>query len=400
MPITKNRVSKNKNYKTIEEAVLPEVDKALETAFFYGFKPVKRPALKKEDSSTVEDLDKEICYLNTEEDLKKCHRIEEKMSVLRNYSGSINKAVSPEMFCYKTSEKNKKQSFLNLVVLGNFNSVSEIIAIKTSIAILSEKEPKELSIEINSIGDKESFSRFEKDFWIHVKKNIDSLPDDFRQVVSTSNNLKEILSHHQEENLADFWTTAPKPIHYLTPLSIKHFKEVLEYLESFEVSYDINHFLIPNKDYCHQTVFRIKDEKGGELALGIQHCNLARRAGLKKDFSFLTVAVKDNLSSKKISLNKIRPKFYLVQFGAKAKMKSLLVIESLRQAGVPLYHSLTRDKLTGQLSAAESLKPAYILIIGEKEALENSVIVRNMETRVQEVVPSEKIVSYLKRIRV
>jgi hypothetical protein len=44
--------------------------------------------------------------------------------------------------------------------------------------------------------------------------------------------------------------------------------------------------------------------------------------------------------------------------GQEAKLKSLRVIEVLRQSKIPVYHSLTKDKLTAQLMSAENLQSA------------------------------------------
>ena len=50
-------------------------------------------------------------------------------------------------------------------------------------------------------------------------------------------------------------------------------------------------------------------------------------------------------------------------------------------------------------AVAENLKVPYIIIMGQKEALENAVIVRNMANRSQTVVPIPKLADYLKHLR-
>ena len=41
----------------------------------------------------------------------------------------------------------------------------------------------------------------------------------------------------------------------------------------------------------------------------------------------------------------------------------------------------------------------YIIILGHKEAIEKVVIVRNLDTQTQEVVPQEELIKYLKKLR-
>jgi histidyl-tRNA synthetase len=70
----------------------------------------------------------------------------------------------------------------------------------------------------------------------------------------------------------------------------------------------------------------------------------------------------------------------------------------LRSERIPVYHSLTKDKITGQLSGAEYMKATHVLIIGQKEALENSIVVRHVVTREQETVYLSDLVNFLKKI--
>ena len=82
-----------------------------------------------------------------------------------------------------------------------------------------------------------------------------------------------------------------------------------------------------------------------------------------------------------------------------AKLKSLNVIEILRKAHVPIAQSLSKDSLGTQLAIAEKLQIPYTLIFGVKEAIDESVIVRNMSNRSQETVKISKLLEYLKNLK-
>ena len=85
------------------------------------------------------------------------------------------------------------------------------------------------------------------------------------------------------------------------------------------------------------------------------------------------------------------------QSGFEAKAKSLGVIEALRKAKVPIVHSLSKDKLSIQLGMAEKSEIPFVIIIGQKEAMDGTVIVRKMSTRLQDTVKVEKLADYLKK---
>jgi len=397
--LTKEKSSAlNKNSNNLS---LYNIDKALETAFFYGFIPIKTPQASKEDCLQSKSFENGLCLKKLSQGLERSHSIDNKIYLLRTYiEGGFRSFPFPLSICYRDKEEYKEkepESFLNLSILGSGSSVAEALALKTSLAILRDQDAKNLKIEINSVGDKESFGKFEKELLNFVKKNAEDLPKNLVQTLKKEP--EEILKENIEEDSKEMMANMPKPLNFLNPQAIKHFKEVLEYLEFFETPYDLNHTLIPNKQYCSQTIFQIKSDDD-VVAIGVRHHNIVKKLRVRKEIPYLSVSIKDNAHKLKINIKKVKPKYFLVQFGNKAKAKCLAIIESLRKARIPIYHSLTKDKLMGQLTTAENLNFPYIIIIGEKEALEQSVVVRNTETRVQETVSSCDLVNYLRKLKI
>ena len=104
-------------------------------------------------------------------------------------------------------------------------------------------------------------------------------------------------------------------------------------------------------------------------------------------------------ASKNKKIEKLKPaQFYLVQLGSLAKFHTLGIIEKLRQENIRVHHSLTKENIGGQLSSAEYLKCSHLLIIGQKEAIEKSVVVRSMEVREQETVAMNELTTHLKKL--
>jgi histidyl-tRNA synthetase len=63
-----------------------------------------------------------------------------------------------------------------------------------------------------------------------------------------------------------------------------------------------------------------------------------------------------------------------------------------------VHQALSKDKLAGQLSVAERIETPYMILIGKKEAMEQSAIVRDMSTRSQETVPLSKLAQHVKKL--
>jgi histidyl-tRNA synthetase len=206
---------------------------------------------------------------------------------------------------------------------------------------------------------------------------------------------------------------APDSISFLCPDCKKHFKEVLEYLEEMGVQYNINKNLVRGLSYYTRTVFEIMEENenaedgNAKLAIagGGRYDYLARQLGSKKDVPAvgLSIGVDRIIASswyKKLAPRIMKkPKIYFIQLGGEAKLKSLNVIEILRKAHIPIAQALSKDSLGSQLAIAEKLQIPYALLFGQKEALDNTVIVRNMSNRSQETVKLTKLLDYLKELK-
>ena len=60
--------------------------------------------------------------------------------------------------------------------------------------------------------------------------------------------------------------------------------------------------------------------------------------------------------------------------------------------------ALSKDSLGAQLGMAEKSGAPYTIIFGQKEAIEQTVIVRNMATRSQETVKQKNLAEYMKNL--
>ena len=78
-------------------------------------------------------------------------------------------------------------------------------------------------------------------------------------------------------------------------------------------------------------------------------------------------------------------------------MTSLVLIDELRKAGISVHQNLASDSLSTQLRDAESRNVKYTIIIGQKEFVDGTVILRDMEGRNQEYVPIQALAGRLKR---
>ncbi len=390
-----------------DSLLLQELDESACIAHHYGFIPIITPKITTDDKTKGKTLKTTESHPG---------ETEEQIAVMRLFQeGAFARTPQPPMVYFKKpfvgSDVRKKPNteMCGLEAVGANKSTAEALIIKTAWTILTESGATDMRVEINSMGDKESFVRFERDLHIYFRKHIHTLSGEMRQKFK-ENNL-DILSTEEgkTEDDNEFIRNAPKPMACLSEPSRVHFKEVLEFLETTGIPYQIQPGLIGNKQYHSHTIFEIKGKASKTvpettLAYGERYNYLAKKIGFKKDVqscgATLFIPKQNTQKTKKnILLEKMKhPRLYIVQLGTLAKLQTLNIIELLREENIPVYHALTKENIGGQLQAAEYLQVSHLLIIGQKEALEKSVVVRSTDLRVQETVNVCDLCEYLKSI--
>jgi len=95
------------------------------------------------------------------------------------------------------------------------------------------------------------------------------------------------------------------------------------------------------------------------------------------------------------------PDLFLACLGETAKKKAIRLFEDLRRQGIRVAESFTKDGLKSQLEIANRLKVKFTLVIGQKELTDGTIIVRDMENGIQEIVDFNKIADEIqKRLKV
>jgi len=389
------------------------LDKIGEIALYYGFFPKQSPAITKIDLEHAKALiDSDT--INDEEDGKNrlpLH-VEEKTALLRMYEEqNMQNMPQPVMFYFKEPFKGsiKKSSYsryCDMEVIGASGSIAEATLIQTARVILAEEGYTNVKVEINSIGDKDSIARFSRDLIAYYRKHVNDMHPDCRQLFKKDP--FELLSS-RDENSRELNERAPKAMDFLSEESRAHFQEVLEYLEALDIPYEINNNLIGNRKYCTETIFSIVDgdhrSKNGKddhkiLAIGVRYDGLAKKINIRREIQGvgMSILIKGNHTELRKDVKRTkRPFASFVQLCFESKLLALPIIDALRVAKIPLYLSLAKDRLGAQVSSVEKFHVPYSIIIGKKEAVEKTAIVRDNLTHAQEIVSIEELPRFMKK---
>lgn len=310
------------------------------------------------------------------------------------------------------SKKQPPTYRFGLTVLGIDRSVAEALVLRSTFAILQELGVDDICVQINSVGDRDSMQRFLRDLNTYLRKNLGEMPVPCREALKRDAYEALSLLLERKHPLLE---GAPRPMQFLTDASRRHLKEVIEFLELIGVPYEINTDLMGCRDYNSQTIFEIREngimEENADAQTpyrGISarggRCDELIKKTLRTRMGVVSMVIEQPLEKVKLPDWKPprarKPKLYFVHLGPHAKIRALSISEQLRKAHIPLRQAIGNDSLSAQLEEAQTLGVPRALIIGQREVLDNTIIIRDMQTHAQTTVPIGELPNYLKSIDV
>jgi histidyl-tRNA synthetase len=105
------------------------------------------------------------------------------------------------------------------------------------------------------------------------------------------------------------------------------------------------------------------------------------------------------MKEKQVKIQKEKkPKIFFAQIGELAKKKSLKILEEFRRETLPVYEVLGKDSLKSQMKLADKFGVKYVLIFGQQEALNDEILLRDMETGKQKKLKLKNLTKEIKKI--
>ena len=397
-------------------------------ARFYGFGRIQTPVLEdaalfeKSTGATTDIVEKQMFTLKTKGGDELALRPEFTPGIARAYvqHGMLNMPQPVKLytygplFRYEHPQAGRFRQFhqVDFEVFGEESPAIDAEIIQIFYAILKELKFSHLIIEVNSIGDSQCRPYYKKLLANYLRPRANSLCADCRRRMR-QNPLR--MLDCKEEKCQRIKAQAPQIIDHLCDSCKEHFKSLLEFLDEADLPYHLDPYLVRGLDYYTKTAFEIfsdrtvqvVDEQGeivqrSALVGGGRYDNLLKILGGKEiAASGAAAGVERIMAIMKdrgtLAMEEAKPRVFLAQLGDLPKKKSLKILEEFRRAKISVAESLGRDSLRTQLGRADKLGAEYTIILGQKEVLENAVVVRKMETGEQETVKMENLVDELKK---
>ena len=257
---------------------------------------------------------------------------------------------------------------------------------------------KDLKLKINSIGSKKSREKYKDELQKYLMQYENKLTD------VSKNRLKKnplrILDTKIDFEI-EIIKNAPKIIEFLDNNDKQHFQHVLDFLDTINIPYTIDDYLVRGLDYYSRTVFEIQcDSLGSQSALcgGGRYDYLVKELGgddtpaigFAAGFERLIMAM--NINKESIIKN---PDVYIIAIGNAAIKYSFIIAQELRiKKNLIVINDTLQRSLKSQMKDANRLKTNFALIIGDNELDNNMASLKNMDTGEQEDISLNNILNH------
>ncbi|MDP3970154.1 MAG: histidine--tRNA ligase [bacterium] len=407
--------------------ILPEqqnyrhaVQKALEDiAVSYSYQRIDTPILEfaslfsKSLGQTTDVVDKEMYVFEDKSGDKVSLRPEFTAGIARAYieHGMLNRTqpvklfTTGQLFRHDRPQAGRYRQFnqIDCEIIGGRAPIIDAELIVVAHSLLKELGVNS-TVRINSIGSEEDREQYINELVSYLKNNRRKLSEESKKRL-TKNPLRVLDSKDEQDQLVI--AEAPQIVDWLSEDSKNYFITVLEYLDDIGIPYVLEPTLVRGLDYYNDIVFELYDEnevQGSQSALagGGRYDGLiellggqpAGACGFAIGIERLILAMKAN----RIGFSEAYiPDVFLAQLGKSAQKYSLGLMERLRGDGFKVRANLVKGSLSAQLKAANKIGSRFTLIIGQKELLDGTIIMRDMESGSQEIIDIKKISDELKK---
>ncbi len=269
-------------------------------------------------------------------------------------------------------------------------------------------------IQVNSLGSAESREEYINILKEYYKSKRRLLCEECKKRLN-KNALR--LLDCKEPSCKEIAFGAPQLVDHLDEDSKQHFVKVLEHLDEAQVPYELNPYIVRGLDYYNKTAFEIyaapsvqedfhatEDRASQQNAIGGggRYDGLIETIGGRPTSAVgmafgIERLIESSEKLKEKNSKKEKIEVFLARLGDGVTKHALPLFERLREAGIKVRANFSKDGLKQQLEIADKLGVVYTVILGQKELLDGTIIIRDMENGIQEVVSLSKVAEELKK---
>jgi histidyl-tRNA synthetase len=310
------------------------------------------------------------------------------------------------MFRYDRPQAGRYRQFYQYGIefIGSNNPYydAEVIAILWN--YLSILGLKNKHLELNSVGCPNCSQDYDKALQAYFRPHLKELCPDCQVRIDLK---PRRLLDCKVDRCRAIAKDAPSQLDYLDEECRVHFASVQDYLNLMDIPFTINPRIVRGLDYYTNTAFEVVFEGIGaqnSLAGGGRYNGLLEQIGGKSipaigfagGFERLLLSLEEEKVAMPASPD---PDAFIITMGSEAQALAMPFLNELRMSGVYAEYDPDKASFKAQLKAADNRKARYALIIGEDEASAKSVVVKNLQSGEQQVLPLDPVSGVITAIK-
>ena len=324
---------------------------------------------------------------------------------MSSWSQPVRLYYEGAMFRRERPQKGRYREFYQIgaEIFGDESAQADYLIIMSAWEILNRLGLKNLTVYANSIGCPKCRPKYMAKLKKYYKDHLKDLCPDCQRRYET-NPLR--LLDCKEEKCKIIAKNAPTTLDSLCSDCKSHFQSTLEYLDYFNIKYDLDPLLVRGLDYYTNTVFEIveKNDRGRQSTLvgGGRYNGLVELLGGPATpavgYSLGMDRIVNLLKEQEINVPKIEGvEICILQLGEKAKEVSKEIFDALSKQDINVYFVPSDEGLRQQIRTAVKLGAKYAAIIGQQEALKDEIILRDLSASSQEIFPTKVLIEEIKK---
>lgn len=311
------------------------------------------------------------------------------------------------MFRYERKQKGRYRQFVQFGVeaIGVEDPLIDVEILSMLMHIYQSFGLKNLKLVINSIGDIDSRTQYNKALVDHFSPRIDEFCHDCQTRLDT--NPMRILDCKKDHN-HELVKSAPRIYDYLNDESKAYFETVKAKLDDLDIQYEVDYNLVRGLDYYTHTAFELMSDSEGFGAITTL-CGGGRYNGLLEmmdgpdktgiGFALSIERLLLALEAEGIEIPENKGiDLYVCTMTDEARAAAGTLLHKLRSRGISADMDYENRKLKAQMKDADRKNARYTIVLGEDELESSQADLKEMATGETKKLSFEEIINALEEL--
>ena len=275
-------------------------------------------------------------------------------------------------------------------LIGDSSSVSDVEIIQLAWNILNSLGIKDIKLLINSIGDSNCRDDYINELKRYLTQNIASLSH--KECINRLETNPLRILDCKNDSCISLTQNAPTSIEFLCVECLSHWNQTKSLLDILSIEYSVDTTLVRGLDYYTRTVFEIVPDTAGQqntLAAGGRYDGLIEQLGGSPTPAIgfamgiertIEIMEAQNLLKPPKALKKLT----ITHVGEEASQYAMRLAESFREKSIVTIVAPRNRSLKSQLRFANSILSSHVVIIGESEIHNKTLVLRDLNTKEQQ----------------